>query len=90
VTLSNVLFKAQLWDNLNQNPINERQRYIINLMLRDDFVGHMNTSKYATLATCSKDTALRDILDLKDSAVFIQNPERGRSNSYRLIKLHPF
>lgn len=88
VTLSNVIFKAQLWDNLNQNPVNERQRYIINLMLRDDFVGHMNTSKYATLAKCSKDTALRDILDLKDRAVFIQNPGRGRSTSYRLTNLH--
>lgn len=33
-------------------------------MLEDNFVGHMNTSKYAKLAKCSNDTALRDIQEL--------------------------
>jgi Fic family protein len=83
-TLDNVLFKAQLWDTINQKPVNERQRLIINRMLEDDFKGHMNTSKYASLAKCSNDTALRDIQDLKDRKIFIQNPGGGRSTSYRL------
>jgi Fic family protein len=83
-TLGNVLFKAQLWDTINQRPVNERQRLIINRMLEDDFKGHMNTSKYAKLAKCSKDTALRDIQDLKNRKIFIQNPGGGRSTSYRL------
>jgi len=83
-TLGNVLFKAQLWDKINQNPVNERQRLIINRMLENDFKGHMNTSKYAKLAKCSNDTALRDIQDLKVRGVFIQNPGGGRSTSYRL------
>ncbi|WP_045213757.1 Fic family protein [Desulfonatronovibrio magnus] len=83
-TIGNVLFKAQLWDTINQRPVNERQRLIINKMLEDDFKGHMNTSKYARLAKCSKDTALRDIQDLKEREIFIQNPGRGRSTSYRL------
>jgi Fic family protein len=83
-TLGNVLFKAQLWDIINQRPVNERQRLIINRMLEDDFKGHMNTSKYAKLAKCSNDTALRDIQDLKRRGIFIQNPGGGRSTSYRL------
>jgi Fic family protein len=83
-TTGNVLFKAQLWDTINQRPVNERQRLIINKMLEDDFKGHMNTSRYARLAKCSKDTALRDIQDLKERGTFIQNPGRGRSSSYRL------
>jgi Fic family protein len=83
-TLGNVLFKAQLWDTINQRPVNERQRLIINRMLEDDFKGHMNTSKYAKLAKCSNDTALRDIQELKDRGIFIQNPGGGRSTSYRL------
>ena len=83
-TLSNVLFKAQLWDKINQNPVNERQRLIINRMLEDDFKGHINTSKYAKLAKCSNDTALRDIQDLKNRNIFIQNSAGGRSTSYRL------
>ena len=84
ITLDNVLFKAQLWDTINQKPVNERQRLIINRMLEDDFKGYINTSKYAKLVKCSTDTALRDIQELKNRGIFIQNPEGGRSTSYRL------
>ncbi len=83
-TLSKVMFKAQLWNEINQNPVNARQRRIINRMLEDDFKGHMNTSKYAKLAKCSNDTALRDIHVLKGRGIFIQNSGSGRSTSYRL------
>lgn len=83
-TLGNVLFKAQLWDAINQKPVNERQRLIVNRMLEDDFEGFMNTSKYAQLTKCSNDTALRDIRALKGRGILIQNPGGGRSTSYRL------
>lgn len=79
-----VLFKAQLWDKVNHYPVNDRQRLIINRMLEDNFVGHMSTSKYAKLAKCSTDTALRDIQDLISREIFIQNLGGGRSTSYRL------
>ena len=84
-SLSAVLFKARLWEKINRQPVNERQRLIINRMLEDDFKGNMNTSKYARLAKCSLDTALRDIQDLKSRGIFIQNPGGGRSTSYRLL-----
>lgn len=83
-TLSKVLFKARLWEKINQNPVHERQRTIINRMLEEDFEGHMNTSKYAKLAKCSNDTALRDIQDLVTRGIFVQNIGGGRSTSYRL------
>lgn len=83
-SLAAVLFKAKLWEMINQNPVNDRQRLIINRMLEEDFQGYMNTSKYAKLAHCSNDTALRDIQDLKARAILIQNPSGGRSTSYRL------
>jgi Fic family protein len=86
-TLKNVLYKAQLWDWINQSPVNERQRLIINRMLEEDFKGHIHTSKYARLAKCSTDTALRDIQDLKVRGILIQNPGSGRSTSYRLLEL---
>ncbi len=82
--LAKVLFKAQLWSIINQKPVNDRQRLIINRMLEDGFEGFMNTSKYAKLAKCSKDTALRDIQELKQRRIFIQNCSGGRSTSYRL------
>ena len=83
-SLSRVLYKARLWERINEGPVNERQRLVINRMLEDDFTGHMNTSKYASLAKCSKDTALRDIQNLKARGIFIQNPGGGRSTSYRM------
>jgi Fic family protein len=54
-------------------------------MLEEDFKSHMNTSKYAKLAKCSNDTALRDIQELKERGILIQNPGSGRSTSYRLV-----
>jgi len=83
-TLASVLFKAELWNRINRDPVNERQRLIINRML-EDFKGHMTTSKYAKLAKCSPDTALRDMRELVARNILIQNPGRGRSTSYRLI-----
>lgn len=83
-TLSNVLFKAELWKKINQAAVNERQRNVINRMLEDGFTGFMNTSKYAKLAKCSNDTALRDIQDLVARGVFLKNEGGGRSSSYRL------
>ena len=83
-SLSRVLYKARLWETTNENPVNSRQRHVINRMLEDDFVGYMNTSRYASMAKCSKDTALRDIQGLKAREIFLQNPGGGRSTSYRL------
>ena len=40
-TLGNVLFKAQLWNMINEKPVNDRQRLIINRMLEDDSDGTM-------------------------------------------------
>lgn len=83
--LAAVLYKARLWEKANRRPVNERQRLVLNRML-GEFQGHMNTSKYAKLAKCSADTALRDIRDLLDRGILIQNPGGGRSTSYRLAK----
>lgn len=83
-TSGNVLFKAELWKKINQFPVNDRQRNVINRMLEDGFKGFINTSKYAKLAKCSNDTALRDIQDLLGRGIFQQNEGGGRSTSYAL------
>jgi Fic family protein len=84
--LAAVLTKARLWQRINQQPVNDRQRLVINRML-NGFKGVLSTSKYAKLAGCSADTALRDIRELVDRGILIQNPGRGRSTSYRLADL---
>jgi Fic family protein len=85
-TLSAVLAKAQLWDWINQKPVNERQRLVINRLL-DGFEGHLSTAKYAKLAKCSTDTALRDIQALLERRILIRNPGGGRNISYRLTNI---
>lgn len=82
-TLGSVLNKAKLWQRINAKPVNERQRMVINRML-DDWKGHMTTSKYALIAKCSQDTALRDIRGLLERGVLVKNEGSGRSTSYRL------
>jgi len=82
-TLSAVLEKARFWDRIKDVKLNDRQRLVINRLL-DEFDGKLTTSKYAALAKCSQDTAYRDILELIDRRVLVQNPKGGRSTSYSL------
>ena len=83
-TLGTVLHKANVWAAINPHPVNERQRKVINRLL-DRFEGNLTTSKYAKLARCSTDTALRDIRELIELGILSKNPGRGRSTSYRLV-----
>jgi Fic family protein len=82
--VESVLHKATLWQAIGAgSPVNDRQRVVINRLL-DGFQGGMTTSKYARIAKCSSDTALRDIRDLEARKILVKNPGRGRSTSYAL------
>jgi len=78
-----VLFKANFWDKHKDTPLNSRQRLMLNKLL-DDFTGKLNSSKWAKIAKCSPDSALRDIKDLLDKGILKQDPHGGRSTSYEL------
>ncbi len=82
-TLSGVLEKARFWERMREIQLNERQRKVVERLV-NGFAGKLTTSKYATLAKCSQDTAYRDILALIGQGVLVQNPEGGRSTSYSL------
>jgi len=83
ITLGAVLKKARFWEAIAGLAINERQRLVLNRLL-DGFEGKLTTSKYAKLAKCSQDTALRDILTLVEHGILARNSEGGRSTSYSL------
>lgn len=85
-TLAVVLAKARFWEKHATTLLNERQKLMINKML-DGFDGKLNTSKWAKIADCSQDTALRDIQDLMDKAVLMKEPAGGRSTSYVLAMM---
>lgn len=82
-TLSAVLAKGRFWQRWAGTPLNERQIKLINRLL-DGFDGKLTSSKWATLAKCSPDTALRDITDLINSGVLVKSDAGGRSTSYEL------
>ena len=80
-TLAAVLRKARFWEKHAHPSINDRQRLILNRLL-DGFIGNLTTTKWATLAKSSHDTALRDIQDLIDQGMLKRNLGGGRSTSY--------
>ena len=81
--VAGVVEKARFWERIASNPLNERQRLVINQLL-DGFDGKLTTSRWARIAKCSQDTALRDITDLVEKGVLVRNPGGGRNTSYGL------
>ncbi len=78
-----VLRKAAFWDKHQATELNSRQRLMINKLL-DGFDGKLKTSKWAKIAKCSSDTALRDVKDLLGKHILRQEKEGGRSTNYEL------
>jgi Fic family protein len=83
--LRQVLFKADFWNKHSKTIINERQRKLINKLL-DGFDGKLTSSKWAKIAKCSKDTAIRDINDLINKNILRKEAAGGRSTNYELMK----
>ena len=83
-TFGKVLAKASFWERHAQTDLNERQRHVINRLL-DGFEGKLTSSKWAALAKCSQDTALRDIEDLRKRGILTKDASGGRSTSYSLV-----
>ena len=81
--LDAVLEKARFWQRWATTPLNERQVKLLNRLL-DGFEGKLTTSRWATIAKCSQDTALRDITDLLARGVLRKSDAGGRSTSYEL------
>ena len=82
--LEKVLSKAKFWENHRITPLNDRQRFMLNKLL-DDFEGKLTTSKWAKMAKCSSDTALRDIQDLTLKGILKKEDLGGRSTNYELV-----
>ncbi len=82
-TLQKILRKNDFWKIHENTEFNERQRLVLNKLF-DGFDGKLKSSKWAKIAKCSPDTALRDIKDLIDKGILRQEQEGGRSTNYEL------
>ncbi|PSJ17144.1 Fic family protein [Nitrosomonas supralitoralis] len=85
-TLAVVLTKARFWQCWAGTPFNDRQIKLLNRLL-DGFDAKLTSSKWAAIAKCSPDSALRDITDLLDRGVLMKSDAGGRSTSYELKPL---
>ncbi|MFI3262493.1 MAG: Fic family protein [Rikenellaceae bacterium] len=81
--LKKVISKAEFWECHKDLTFNHRQQQMLNLLM-GDFVGVLNTSKWAKITKCSKDTALRDIQDLISKGILSKDSKGGRSVNYEL------
>ncbi len=81
--LTRVLFKADFWNRYAGTALNDRQRKLLNRIL-DGFEGKLTSSKWAKIAKCSKDSAIRDINDLVSKGILRKEVAGGRSTSYEL------
>jgi Fic family protein len=87
-TLDAVLSKARFWQRFTGTPMNERQIKLLNKLL-DGFEGKLTSSRWASIAKCSPDTALRDISELIANGALRRSTSGGRSTSYELPDLSP-
>lgn len=84
--LGKVIYKHTFW-NLNSSKLqNDRQKLVLNKLL-NGFEGNITSSKWAKIAKCSTDTALRDIQDLINKNILRKTEGGGRSTSYELVKI---
>lgn len=83
-TLDAVLAKARFWRRWAGTPLNERQVRVLNRLL-DGLDGQLTSRKWAAIAKCSTDTALRDITQLLAIGVLRRLDAGGRSTAYALV-----
>ena len=74
--------KQRFWQTYGRDITNPRQRKIIEMLLDDNFRGHLTTSKWAKINKCSPDTALRDIKELLARNILVKAEKGGRSTHY--------
>jgi Fic family protein len=81
-----VLAKARFWERAGVVALNARQINVLNRLL-DGFEGKMTSSKWATIAKCSQDTANRDIALLIDAGLLRKGDGGGRSTHYEIVRV---
>ena len=82
-TLDAALARARFWQRWAGTPLNQRQVKLLGRLL-DGLEGKLTSSKWAAIAKCSPDTALRDITQLLELGVLKKSAGGGRSTSYEL------
>ena len=82
-TVSTVLNKSFFWMRFGSIPLTERQPNTLNLFL-DGYEAKITSKTWANLSKCSKDTAIRDIQDLVEKHILIEDTPGAKRPSYSI------
>lgn len=83
-TVSTVLNKSFFWQKASSVPLSRRQTDMLNLFL-DGYEAKITSKTWASLAKCSKDTAIRDIQDLIEKEILREDIPGAKRPSYSII-----
>ena len=82
--VNTILNKSFFWQKASSVPMTERQTQMLNLFL-DRYEAKITSKTWATLAKCSKDTAIRDIQDLLDKNILVEDIPGAKRPSYSIV-----
>lgn len=82
--VTTILNKSFFWQKASSVPMTERQTQMLNLFL-DGYEAKITSKTWATLAKCSKDTAIRDIQDLMAKNILIEDMPGAKRPSYSIV-----
>lgn len=82
--VSTILNKSFFWQKASSIPLSQRQTDMLNLFL-DGYETKITSKTWASLAKCSKDTAIRDIQDLVDKEILREDIPGAKRPSYSII-----
>ena len=82
--VTTILNKSFFWQKASSVPMTERQTQVLNLFL-DGYESKITSKTWATLANCSKDTAIRDIQDLLDKNILVEDIPGAKRPSYSIV-----
>ncbi|SAK49531.1 filamentation induced by cAMP protein, Fic [Caballeronia ptereochthonis] len=84
-TLDALFVKTRFWQRWAGTALNERQTTLLNRLL-DGFDGKLTSSKWASIAKCSPDTALRDINELVALGILQRSPAGRPQHVLRIAR----
>lgn len=82
--VTTILNKSFFWQKASSVPMTERQTQMLNLFL-DGYEAKITSKSWATLAKCSKDTAIRDIQDLVEKNILVEDIPGAKRPSYSIV-----
>ena len=82
--VTTLLNKSFFWQKAASVPMTERQTQMLNLFL-DGYEAKITSKTWASLAKCSKDTAIRDIQDLVSKNILVEDISGAKRPTYSIV-----